>query len=156
MISFRFCRSEMSLCCLFFLNIILPTSDSSLAAFSFLVSVLWALDRLHILLLFYKCPDSVVGWYCWVRSPCCFYVWLLLWLLRGAEVSVTVFFSSYFSCWFFQPVLHISFSSVVGMHRSVGLQSLCGGLALLSLYNIPSCPWQFSCSDIYKWDVILI
>ena len=142
---FRFCRSEMSLFCLFFLNIILPSSDSSLAAFSFLVYVLWALDRLHILLLFYKCPDSVVGWCCWVLSPCCFYVRLLLLLLRGAEVSVTVFFfsSSYFSCWFFQPVLHISFSSVVGMHRSVGLQSLCGGLALLSLYNSPSVPGSF-------------
>ena len=89
---FRFCRSEMSLFCLFFLNIILPSSDSSLAAFSFLVYVLWALDRLHILLLFYKCPDSVVGWCCWVLSPCCFYVRLLLLLLRGAEVSVTVFF----------------------------------------------------------------
>ena len=147
MISFRFCRFEMSLFCLFFLNIILPSSDSWLADFSFLVYVLWALDRMHILLLFYKCSDSVVGWCCWVLFPCCFYVWLLLLLLREGCWSLCnwfFFFSFLISpVGFFQPVLHISCSSVVGMRRSVGLQSLCGGLALLSLYNVPSVPGSF-------------
>lgn len=107
MISFGFCRSEMSLFCLFFLNIILPSSDSRLAAFSVFVYVLWALYRMHILLLFYKCSGSVVGGCCWVLSPCCFYVWLLLLLLREGcwsfcncflfLISPVVFFSLCFT-----------------------------------------------------------
>lgn len=144
MISFGFCRSEMSLFCLFFLNIILPSSDSRLAAFSVFVYVLWALYRMHILLLFYKCSGSVVGGCCWVLSPCCFYVWLLLLLLKeGCWSFCNCFLFLISPVVFFQPALHISCSSVVGMHRSVGLQSLCGGLAFLSLYNVPSVPGSF-------------
>ena len=105
MISFRFCRFEMSLFCLFFLNIILPSSDSWLADFSFLVYVLWALDRMHILLLFYKCSDSVVGWCCWVLFPCCLYVWLLLLLLREGCWSLC-------NCFFFFLFLLLVFFSL--------------------------------------------